>query len=321
MKFLITSLFSFAVVLLGNSHSTFAEKSPAKNKSVRLSLNWVAEPEFGGFYAAEKARIYERNHLAVNILTGGAGTPTVQMVAAGKVEFGISSADEVILSRSKGADVVALFAVYQTSPTGIMVHESRGFKSIADVFGPGILAVQRAYPFFEFLKKKYPMKGVKIVPYGGGISEFLHNKNFSQQVFVTSEPLLAKKQGGDPKTFLVADEGFNPYTSVLVTRGDYLRQHPDIVQAMVAASREGWKNYLADPRQTNEWMAGLNKSMDLGTFKEVAATQIPLIVTSETKKYGLGYMSEERWNKMTSDLVDLKVISKPIPAKECFRNF
>ncbi len=44
------------------------------------------------------------------------------MVEAGKVEFGIAAADEVVLARDRGTDIVAVFATYQTNPQGIMVH-------------------------------------------------------------------------------------------------------------------------------------------------------------------------------------------------------
>src|ERR1700684_3655251 len=74
-----------------------------KSGRIKLALNWKPEPEFGGFYAAP----YAKYGLDVDILPGGAGTPTVQMVGAGSVDFGIVSADEIILARSHGNDVVA----------------------------------------------------------------------------------------------------------------------------------------------------------------------------------------------------------------------
>src|SRR5438067_2517509 len=90
--------------------------SSASTTKVQLALNWKPEPEFGGFYAAQINGDYQKEKLDVEILPGGSGTPTVQMIGAGTVPFGIVSADEIILARSKGNDVVALFAVYQTNP-------------------------------------------------------------------------------------------------------------------------------------------------------------------------------------------------------------
>src|SRR5689334_1137946 len=93
---------------------------------VLLALDWVPEPEFGGFYAARQGSAYKAAGLDVEIQGGGAGVPVVQMVASGKAEFGIAGADEVFTARARGADVIPVFAVFQTSPQGIMVHAARG---------------------------------------------------------------------------------------------------------------------------------------------------------------------------------------------------
>ena len=77
--------------------------SCGKPSKTRLALNWKPDPQFGGFYAAP----YDKYGLAVDLLPGGAGTPTVQMIGAGTADFGIVSADELIVARSKGNDVVA----------------------------------------------------------------------------------------------------------------------------------------------------------------------------------------------------------------------
>ncbi len=93
------------------------------------------EPEFGGLYEAVRAGLLQRRGVDLEVI----GVPVIQMVAAGKATFGIASADEVIIARDRGSDIVALFATYQTSPQGVMTHASRGFRSIADVFRGGTL--------------------------------------------------------------------------------------------------------------------------------------------------------------------------------------
>ena len=50
-----------------------------------------------------------------------------------------------------------------------------------------------------------------------------------------SEPLAARKKGAKPKVFLIADEGFNPYVAVAVTRRKFAQDFPDLVKAFVAA--------------------------------------------------------------------------------------
>ena len=298
---------------------TFLKVAPAlgflascgKSSKIRLALNWKPEPEFGGYYAAD----YRKHGLNVEILPGGAGTPTVQMIGAGSAEFGIVGGDELLIARSRGNDVVALFATYQNNPLGIMAHASR--DSLADVMKGGTLALQSGLPYARFLQKKYGFDKVKIVPStGGDITAFLNNPNFAQQCFITSEPLTARRKSADVKVFPISDAGYNPYAEVMATSGDMLRRQPDTVKAMVAAVREGWRTYLDNPKPGNERMRELNPTMELATFAEGAEAQKPLIDTDV-----LGKMTKERWETLAQQLKELGDIPQVPPVEECFRSF
>jgi NitT/TauT family transport system substrate-binding protein len=161
---------------------------------------------------------------------------------------------------------------------------------------------------------------VKIAGYDGGIADFLAKTDYSQQCFITSEPILAKHQGADPQTFMIADEGYNPYTTVVICKGDLWRANPQRVKSMAAACREGWQKYLDDPKSTNAAMNAINPDMDLQTFAEAADAQKPLIQTEETKKSGLGTMTESRWNELAKQLTDLGVIDSSVKGSDCFVN-
>jgi NitT/TauT family transport system substrate-binding protein len=144
--------------------------------------------------------------------------------------------------------------------------------------------------------------------------------NYSQQCFVTSEPIAAEQKGAKTKVFLIADEGFNPYATVVVVRGDYLRAHAAIVDDFLQAVGQGWRSYLDDPTQANQMMGQLNQEMDAPTFIAAAKAQQPLIETADTKTNGLGSMTKERWSALIEQLMDLKLIDHAPAAAECFQN-
>ena len=285
---------------------------------VRLTLDWKPEPEFGGFYEAKEAGAFAKQGLDVDLRTAGPGAPTWHLVANGQTEFATTAADQVLVARDKGADVVALFAVYQTSPLAIMTHKARGFTKLEDVFtNPGTLAAE-PNAWLTYLTQKFPGSKVKITGYGGGVAAFLAKPDYSQQSFVFSEPLLAKRQGADPQTFLVADAGYNPYTTVVIAKGDYVRANPKVVKALFSASRDGWRAYLDNPEKTNAAMLKLNKEADAQTFAGMAEAQKSLIETDETRQTGLGTMTAARWQTLSQQLADLGVIKRALPASECF---
>jgi NitT/TauT family transport system substrate-binding protein len=285
---------------------------------LRIALNWKPEPEFGGLYEAQRTGAFQQRDLAVAI-TGGPGAPVVQMVDAGKVEFGIAAADEVLLARDRGTDVVAVFATYQTNPQGIMVHASRGLKSLPDLFASGgTLAVEPGVAYTKYFAKHYDLAKMKIVPYGYSIAPFLNDPMFAQQVFVTAEPIAAKRRGADPQVFLIAESGFNPYAAVVITTGKRMREDTKNVVEFVAALRSGWRGYLDDPSAANAVMGKLNQEMDAETFRLGAEAQRPLIEDAFAKQNGIGAMSLERWTTLAKQIRELGLVDKDPKPEECF---
>jgi NitT/TauT family transport system substrate-binding protein len=300
----------------GSEGAPVASSSAAPtNTHVTLALNWVPEPEFGGFYAARESGAYAKNGLDVEVRGGSADVPVVQMVATGRVEFATVGGDELVIAESRGADVVAVFATFQTSPQCIMVHAERHLTKLEDVFQSGTVALETGLSFTKFLKAEFKWGGATVVPYDGGIAHFLIDPNFAQQGYATSEPIAAKRAGQNPQVFLVSDAGFNPYDTVVVTGRKFAENNPDLVQKFVLATRAGWRNYLDDPAPTNAVLGKLNKTMDAATFAAIADAQKPFIETPETKKLGLGGMTTERWKALSQTLLDLSLIpSAPNPS-------
>jgi NitT/TauT family transport system substrate-binding protein len=234
------------------------------------------------------------------------------------VDFGTVGADELITARARGADVVALFAVFQTSPQGIMVHASRKLQKLEDAFHSGTLALETGLAYAAYLKKKFAWDGVKVVPYDGGVAHFLADQNFGQQCFVSSEPIAARQKGADPQVFLIADAGFNPYGTVVITRRELLQKSPELVKSFVAATREGWRDYLDHPQATNALLSKLNPALDAATLGAAADAQKALVDTADSRQGGLGSMQRARWQALADQLLNLKIVDQPANVDELF---
>ncbi len=287
-------------------------------KKITLGLNWKAEPQFGGFYQAQVKKLYEKNNLSVEILEGGSGTPTVQMLSHDKLDYGIVSAEELLISNEKNpaTPLVALYAVYKTNPQMIMTHAERNFKALKDVFQTeGILALQQGLSYAQYLKKAYQPIKVNLVPYLGGIANFQTDKKYSQQGFVNSEDLLAEKKGLKTKIFLVADSGFNPYTTVLATQLKRLKTNKEEVNQMISSVRHGWSDYLNSPSEANLSMTKINKAMDIKTMNKAALSQKALIDVPGEK---LGEMKSDRWEMLQTQLSELKILKRKSELKDYY---
>lgn len=292
-----------------NSQGTGSQTS-----RIRVQFDWLPEPEFGGFYAAKQLGLFEKRQLDVELRPGAAGSPVLQMVASGQVEFGVSGGDDLLIARDHGLDVVPVFAAFQDCPLGLMLHAERPLSAVTDLFKSGTLAMIPGSTPLRFLERKFGFHGVRLVPTGNNLATFFQDPLFTQQCFITSEPVEAESQGSKVRVILFKDLGYNPYTGVVFTRRDYLNAHPQQVKALVEALRAGWQAYQSNPEPAIQEMHRLNPTMSLETFRRATEIQESFLWPEGFEKTATGTMVESRWQELGQTLLQLNLIQSP-PAK------
>ncbi|MCY1058565.1 ABC transporter substrate-binding protein [Nannocystis sp. SCPEA4] len=279
------------------------EQDPAK---VRIALNWFPEVEHGGYFAALVHGYYKEEGLDVELVSGRPEAPVLPQVAAGRVDFGVADGSEILLARAQGAPVVALVAGLQKSPRCIMVHEASGITDLADL-KTGSLHMSVREPFSTFLRAHYKWpETLQIVPYSGSVAPFLLDPRAAQQGYVFSEPIIAEAQGAKVRCILVADLGFNPYASVLVTSESLLASRPELAARVAAATVRGWEQYLRDPSATNAEIRARNTELSPEILAKGATALAPLAAPAGTKP---GAMDPARWKALADQLVELGLVS------------
>jgi NitT/TauT family transport system substrate-binding protein len=303
-------LFAATIGCDSKSSSPNVEQDSGKQPltKVTLQLNWYPEAEHGGYYAALVQGYYRDAGLDVTILSGGPETPVITQVATSKVTFGVVNADGIVFGRAEQAPIVAIMAPLQTSPRCLIVHEASGIRDFSQLKNM-TLAMSNTQAFSHYLQHKVPLEGVRIVPYLGNVAPFLSDANYAQQGYVFSEPFVAREQGGDPHVLMLADLGFNPYTSLLSTSESQIAEHPDVVRRMTDASIRGWQRYLQDPGPTNTYIHQQNPEMGLEILAFGAETIRPLTESNATKEHGFGTMTTERWQMLIDQMVECDQIA------------
>lgn len=282
---------------------------PARGpERVTIALNWFPEPEHGGFYAALVHGYYREAGLEVEILPGGPDVPLLQRVAAGQATFGVENADVIVIGRAAGVAVRSVMAPIQVSPRCIMVHEASGITRLEDLRDM-TLAMSPQNPFYHYLLRRVPLTGVAVVPYPGSVARFLVDPDYGQQAYVFSEPLLATREGARPRSLLLSEIGYNPYTSTLFCRDELALAQPDLVRRVVAASIRGWQQYLRDPAQTQRRLQELNPEMTPDVLEGGLAALRPLVLPEGFGAQSIGGMTASRWSGLVSQLEECGVIA------------
>ena len=285
---------------------------------VVLQTDWYPQPEHGGFYTALVNGSYEEEGLDVTIQPGSQYSIPDQLVASGAAQFGMGSSDRTLESVGDGQPLVAVAATMQSDPQGIMVRKESPIHSFADLEGHTV-AVKPGSTWFQYLVKRYRLGNVHEIPATMSVANFVADRQYIQQAFVTSEPFFAQKAGIETRVLLTRDAGYKPYR-VMFTSRDFLRGHPDVVAKFVRASVRGWRGYLRDPRPAHAAIAKLNPALnaDWMQFSWHALDDGHFVIGDDPQVTQLGQMTSERWTTMYQQLLDLGVIKKPFDAATAF---
>lgn len=311
-------LISAAVALAAMANADGA----AALDQVILGTDWRAEAEHGGYYQAVAAGIYRKYGIEVTLRQGGPQVNHAQLLAAGRIDFGIMSNSFLPMNFVKEQiPMVAVAAFFQKDPTVLIAHQGAG-NSLASLKGrPMMLSADSRVGWWLFLKARFGYSDDQIRPYNFNIAPFLANPQAVQQGYLTSEPFLIERAGITPKVFLLADSGYASYGSVLETSARLVAQNPDLVQRFVKASIEGWYGYLyGDPRPANALIKQDNpeETDDLLAYAIAQMKEHGIVDSGDASRLGIGAMTDARWRGFFEVMAQQGLYPKDMDYKQAY---
>lgn len=282
---------------------------------VTLLLDWYPEAENAGYFFALTQGLYARAGLDVEISAIGPNASVEPQVALGKYDFGLGSSDAALIARSRGIPLVMVMGSLQHDPVGLMVHAASPVHTFADLEGRTV-AAQPGVPWLLYVVKKYQLQNLKTRPLNFDYAAFLHDPDYIQQCFITSEPPILEHSGVKVRTLWVKDSGSDAYLA-LETSGRYLAAHPDTVRAFVSASIAGWRGYLTDAATADAEILHRNPAMtalQLGLSRK-ALLDYHLI---EGPDEPAGRLDPARLQHQYAILRDLRIIAGDFDYRQAF---
>ena len=311
------SLLFAACVGIGNAHAQQLDK-------VTFATNWVAEAEHGGFYQALVDGTYKKHGLDVTILPGGPNVNHRLQLLAGKVEFYMSANTlQAFDAVAQNIPTLVVAAMFQKDPQVLLAHPDQGIEKFDDLKKLTLLISNEGMAsYFQWMKHDFGFREQQVKPYTFNPQPFFADKRTAMQGYVTSEPYAIETQGGfKPKIFLIADQGWGSYSTLIETRHDLVAKKPDLVQRFVDASAIGWANYLygdnaaanARIRRDNPEMTDALIAYSIAKMKEYG-----IVDSGDTIKAGIGAMTDARMKSFFDKMVVSGVIKAGIDHRKAY---
>jgi NitT/TauT family transport system substrate-binding protein len=221
--------------------------STAAPTTATVGLTYVPNIQFAPFYTAEAEGLLPDG---VTLRHHGSSEGLFTALAAGEEQFVVAGGDEILQARADGVDVVAVAAYYRQYPVRVLVPADSDITTLADLKGHSIGLPGRYGENWFALVLALAQAGLTEADVD------IQEIGYTQQAALPAGKVDATVgfTNGDAVTFAAA--GFpvreidpaTPLVSIcLATTGDFLSDHPDTVEAVVAALTQALERVVADP--------------------------------------------------------------------------
>jgi NitT/TauT family transport system substrate-binding protein len=313
-----SAILRIGLASLAFAGATLSSASAQALDKVAFGTNWVAEGEHGGFYQALADGTYRKYGLDVTIVPGGPNVNNRILLPVGKIDFFLSANTlQAFDAVEQNVPTVEVAALFQKDPQVFIVHPDQGIEKFADLKKLTLFVSKEGIAsYYQWLKADYGFTDAQVKPYTFNPQPFLADKKSAMQGYVTSEPYaIAKAANFTPEVFLLADQGFSAYSTLIETRRDLVDKKPDLVQRFVDASIVGWYNYLyGDNSAANGLIKKQNPEMtdDLLAYSVAAMKKYGIVDSGDALTLGIGAMTDARMKDFFDEMVRAGVVKSSL---------
>lgn len=275
---------------------------------IQLQLRWFHQFQFAGYYMAKEKGYYQQEGLDVTIKAGGYGITPVVEVLNGVAHYGVGNM-EVLALHQQGEPLVALSAIFQHSPSILLVRKNSSIYSAGDLKGKKVMLFP-GHDDPEILAMLYQQglgpNDFQRLDTSKDINDLISGQTDAFNAYLTNEPFFLEERGVGARIINPRDYGIDFYSDLLFTTQQEVDNYPERVQAFRAASLKGWEYALDHPEEVIQLLVEkyqVRKTPDHMRYESHMVREMIL-----PRMVELGYMSEKRWHNIAEQLAQLGLI-------------
>lgn len=293
------------------------------SKKVSLTISWLAQGNTSYSFITKEKGFWKERGIDVDISRGFGSTASIQVMGAGKFDFGLAAAPAIILGATRGLKLRGLGPVSYDTPMGIGFLAESSIKTPKDLEGKklGLVPTSVEVPFLPAYAKRagLDLSKVTIVHMDNKVLEQALIQGSVDAITGVATSSVPKFVARDvPIRFMLfQDAGFSMYSQTIVSQPRFVEKEPQLIQDFVDGLFEGIKFTLLNPEESLEIFLKLVPEHGL-TEKSRKFTKLGFgmwqmsLVTPETKSGGLGWADPKKLTDMT-DLITEFVADKGAP--------
>jgi NitT/TauT family transport system substrate-binding protein len=243
----------FAILAAGamtTAAMTATASASASLPTVTITLEWLPQAEFAGYYAAEAEGYYKAQGINVVIKPGGPDVDSLQLLVAGQTDIADSGFASVLAARDAGADIVTIGQTFERPGARLLALASSGVISnsgaitASSLRGRNIDVWDGNQPNVSALFAKLGLKttDVHVFTQGANMEPLLSGQVAVAEGETYNEyaQALAGSHGKKINVFNFSSMGLAVLEDSINAMPSWLKSHASEAVAFIRASALGW---------------------------------------------------------------------------------
>jgi len=230
----------------GDGGTEEAAGGSGESTDITLTLQWVTQAQFAGYFAALDQGFYEEEGLNVTIQPGGPDINPIQLLISGDTDIAIQQFGTVLTSREEGADVVSMGQVFERGAYRLAYFDTAGINSSADFEGKviGLWGGFQPQVSATFGKNGLDIdsdaevfnQGFDMLAFLDGTLDLASAMTYNEY----AQALAGNESDAEILLFNPNEEGTATLEDTLTTTETWLEANPEAAEGFIRATARGW---------------------------------------------------------------------------------
>jgi NitT/TauT family transport system substrate-binding protein/putative hydroxymethylpyrimidine transport system substrate-binding protein len=228
---------------------------PGAPVGAALVLDFVPNAVHSGIYAAERRGFYDAEQVDLTIREPAESSDAPKLLVAGRAQFAILDIHDLGIARQRGLDVIGLMPIVQRPLASLIARADSAVRRPRDLEGRTVgvtgLPSDDAVVASEIAADGGdPALADRVTIGFNAVASLAAARVDAATGFWNAEAVALRRRGVPVRTFPVDRYGAPRYPElVLATGRDTLREHPELVTAVLRATRRGYALAASSPRR------------------------------------------------------------------------
>ncbi len=310
------ALLAAALALVGVAGCGGSGAEPGAPKGATLVLDFTPNAVHSGIYAAQANGFYRDAGVDLKVQPPGESTDAPKLLGAGKVEFAILDVHDLGIAREKGIPLVGVMPIVQRPLAAVIARGDGPVRSPRDLEGQRVgvsgLPSDEAVVDSEVEADGGDRAKVDEVTIGfTAVPSLAAGKVAAATGFWNAEAVALRRQGVPIRVFKVNDFGAPPYPELVLTTSEkLLKSDPELVDAVVSATRRGYAFAERQPKAALDDLLADNKELERADQEAQMKVLLPVM---EPRPFDMGVLEEwAAWDLQHG------LLEKPLAVQQAF---